>query len=146
MKNEIVPLPSSLDTAVSALEKLNTLSVRYGLSLTAAAQKRLLVREGEALSERGRVAFGGSILPKLVYAFCDSPYIGADDYEELLSELADAFYYFKNESGDTVTDDELIAFMRESFDECGGSIEYLVGTSLEALCHFPHLEDEFDDE
>ena len=50
--------------------------------------------------------------------------------------MQDAFYYFKNESDDRISDDELIEYMKDTFDgKAQGSIEYLTGTSLEELCH-----------
>ncbi len=68
----------------------------------------------------------------LVTEFCDSPYIIQANYEDTILELQDSFYYFKNESMDRISDDELIAFMKRYFDGiCQGSLEYLSGTSLE---------------
>ena len=47
-------------------------------------------------------------------------------------EILDIFYTYKNETMDELTDDELIAFMREQYDEvCFGDLEYLRGTCLD---------------
>ena len=66
--------------------------------------------------------------------FCDSPYLDQDTYAEVLEQLQDMFYEFKNETLDRMTDDELLEFMREQFDEvCFGDVEYLEGTCLDRL-------------
>ena len=45
--------------------------------------------------------------------------------------LQDIFYCFKNEAEDQLTDDELLSFMREQFEEiCMGDTEYLESTCL----------------
>lgn len=42
------------------------------------------------------------------------------------------FYEFRNETDDRLTDDELLAFMKEQFEGvCFGDLEYLGGTCLE---------------
>jgi hypothetical protein len=53
---------------------------------------------------------------------------------ETVMELTDSFYYFKTESENLISDDELIVLMKDYFDNiCGGSLDYLNGTSLEEL-------------
>ena len=117
------------------LQKCNELSVKFGLTLTDAQIQNLMERRFEALKSTGRIEFGEGILKKLIYAFCDSPYILQEDYENTLIELQDSFYYFKNESKDLISDDELIEFMKELFDgRAKGSLDYLTGASLTDLC------------
>ena len=79
------------------------------------------------------IEIGGiGVIEKLIYAFCDSPYIYQENYADTLSRLQDIFYLYKNESMDELTDDELIEYMRKSFDEtCQGSLDYLEETCLE---------------
>ena len=87
--------------------------------------------------DSGRVEFEGGILPKLIGAFCDSPYAETETWAETLAALQEAFYFFKSEAEDRLTDDELIAFMKSVFNgRAQGSAEYLTGTSLEALCRY----------
>lgn len=107
---------------------------RFGLSLTSEDVDMLLLRRRKCLSEQQRVEFGGGVLQKLIYAFCDSVYIRQDNYADTLASLQDIFYLYKNESMDILTDDELIELMREAFDgECEGSLEYLEETCLEQI-------------
>jgi hypothetical protein len=100
---------------------------------------------GRALSDHGRVEFGASAVYRIIYGFCDSPFLQQDEYEATLLELTDAFYYFKNECGDQLTDDELIAAMRNRYDAYDGSTEAVIGTSLESLCRARRLGLEYED-
>jgi len=85
-----------------------------------------------SLKEQERIEFGGGILPKLIFAFCDSPFIYQDNYVDTLECLQNIFYLYKNESLDELSDDELIEYMKKHFDnDCQGSLEYLEDTCLE---------------
>lgn len=120
---------------VKALEACNVLTEGYGLTLSHAQALALAQRRVEALRATDRVEFGEGILKKLIFAFRSSPYLCQQNYEETLGELQDIFYHFKNESGESLTDDELIEFMRTTFDgKAQGSLEYLAGTALDRLC------------
>jgi len=69
----------SVDQAKNEIRETNKYSERYGLSLSEADVEELVKCRKEALANSGRVEFAGGILPKLIYAFCDSPYIQKDD-------------------------------------------------------------------
>jgi len=121
--------------AAAELTTCNGFTVKFGLYLSDEQAKALLEKRMEALKETGRIEFGEGILKKLIFEFCDSPYIMQDSYTQTLLALQDAFYYFKNESLDQIPDDELIGYMKRHFDgDCEGSLEYLCGSSLEDLC------------
>ena len=110
----------------------NEITGKYGLALTEDDVKTLMTCRKDTMKEQQRVEFGEGILPDLIYAFCDSEFIDQENYTETLSQLQEAFYFYKNESMDELTDSELIEFMRRQFDEvCFGDIEYLKGTCLE---------------
>ncbi len=112
--------------AAEALRACNALSERYGLSLDERQILSLVAAQTESLRSAGRVATGGSILPKLIYAFCDSPYISREDYRDTLAALQVLFYTFKNELADALSDDELIEAMERLFNgRAQGSLEYL---------------------
>lgn len=84
-----------------------------------------------ALKRNGRIEFGGGTIDKLIKGFCDSPYISKNNYTETLHELIEIFYYYKNETLDLVSDDDLINFMKKSFDGCcEGSLDLLCGREL----------------
>lgn len=104
----------------------------FGLALSYEEARELVVSRNDSLVSSKRVEFGDSILNKLIFQFCDSQYINQDNYLQTLTELQDIFFQFKNEAEDNLTDDELITFMKEQFEEvCTGDTDYLAGTCLE---------------
>lgn len=105
---------------------------RFGLTLSENEARELILYRNQSLRKYRRVEFGRGILDKLIYVFCDSQYLEQENYLETLETLQDIFYRFKNESEDRLTDDELLEFMREQFEDiCFGDTEYLAGTCLE---------------
>lgn len=113
------------------LMETNHASKVYGLVLTKEDAEIILQERSRALREQKRVEFGEGILPKLIYEFCDSPYLDQEHYVDILIRLQDIFYQYKNEMLDEITDDELLHFMKEQFDEvCFGDLDYLEGTCL----------------
>lgn len=112
--------------------KMNEKAKAGGLILSEEEAEFLVARRQESLKEQGRAEFGEGILPMLIDCFCDSPYLNQSTYVETLMEMTDIFFLFKNESCDCLTDEELLNFMREQFDEvCFGSCSYLAETCLE---------------
>lgn len=128
-------LKMQIASVMNELEVCNSYSGQFGLVLSGEQILRITESRFLALKSTGRVEFGEGVLKKLVYAFCDSPYLTWENYEDTITELQDIFYYFKNESMEALSDDELIEAMRSVFDgKAQGSLEYLAGTSLENLC------------
>ena len=119
---------------LTELRGANEVSARFGLQLSEQGMQELAKARTQALVDSGRVEFGTSAVRAITEGFCDSPYLQQEDYEATLPELVDAFYYFKNACGEQLTDDELIQAMRERFDAYGGSVDAVIGTTLEALC------------
>lgn len=116
---------------ITNIEKCNKITSRYGLVLSNKQILGLLEKRKETLKATGRVEFRGGVIEKIIKEFCDSPYINKENYESTLYELIDIFYEYKNETMDLITDDELIDFMKKSFDGiCKGDIEYLAGTIM----------------
>lgn len=109
----------------------NQYTEKYGLTLSREDAQLLTEERKNVLKEQRRVEFGGGIMPKLIYAFCDSSYINQDQYVPALIRLQEIFYLYKNETQDELTDDELVNFMREQFENiCYGDLDYLEGTCL----------------
>lgn len=104
----------------------------FGLCLSEEDVKQLLAERKRGLMETQRVEFGEGMLPKLLYEFCDSPFIYQDNFVDVIGRLQDIFYEYKNESIDMISDDELIEFMKSEFNgQCNGSLEQLEETVLE---------------
>ncbi len=107
------------------------ITAQFGLTLNRQEAELILKEHGNALREQKRVAFGAGITPKIIYEFCDSAYINQDNYVETIIRLQDIFYLYKNEMLDEITDDELLHFMKEQFEDiCFGDTEYLESTCL----------------
>lgn len=116
---------------MTVLMACNEKTETFGLSLTEQEAQELVVCRNESLKKYRRVEFGKGILDKLIFTFCDSQYMTQENYKETMEKLLDIFYCFKNEAGDQLTDDELLSFMREQFEEiCMGDAEYLESTCL----------------
>lgn len=146
--NMLLTIQQGLIAAYQEVRECNAYSENFGLVLSEPEIAELVSCRAEALRASGRIEFGGGILPKLIRAFCDSPYIDQDNYAETIAELQEAFYYFKTEAMDRFSDDELIGFMVKVFNgRAQGSAEYLSGTSLEALARYARTNfDPFDAE
>ena len=122
---------------LAGIAKTNAYTQQFGLSISEADAKLLVQERANALKEQQRVEFGVGILEKLIFAFCDSAYIGQNNYMDTLVRLQEIFYLYKNESMDQFSDDELLEYMRKAFDdECQGSLDYLEGTCLEKFARW----------
>ena len=109
----------------------NQRAERYGLTLSEEEAGLILEERGRALQEQKRVEFGEGILPKIIDEFCDSAYLDQEHYVETLIRLQDIYYLYKNEMMDEITDDELLHFMKEQYEEiCFGDLDYLESTCL----------------
>ena len=116
---------------IANIKKCNEYTSQYGLALSDNQINNLLERRKETLKEAGRIEFREGIIDKLIKEFCDSTYINQENYAETLYELVEIFYEYKNETMDLISDDELIGFMKKSFDGiCQGDLEYLSGTVM----------------
>ena len=112
---------------IANIKKCNEYTSQYGLVLSDKQVSNLI----EKRKETGRIEFREGIIDKLIREFCDSPYINQENYATTLYELVEIFYEYKNETMDFITDDELIEFMKKSFDGiCQGDLEYLSGTVM----------------
>ena len=111
----------------------------YGLVLTQEQAVALAHTRTSALKDTKRIEFNSGIIDRLIMAFCNSPYISNENYEDTLHELIGMFYDFKNDTWDAVTDDELISFMKKAFNgRCHGSLELLSSEALPQLSKHIH--------
>lgn len=119
---------------VNKIVDMNLVTQKYQLALSQEEVQFLVERRRESLKKEQRVEFGEGILPKLIFTFCDSPFIDQDTYADTLAVLQDIFYFYKNELMDECTDEELLEVMKRAFDgKCQGSLEYLEETVLEGF-------------
>ena len=119
---------------IEKFQSCNQFTSKFGLSLSEEDGLILLDSRKYSLKEQERIEFGEGVIVKLIYAFCDSPYIHQDNNVDTINDSQDIFYLYKNEALDEVTDDELIAFMKEHFNtDCQGSLDFLAETVLDAF-------------
>lgn len=108
------------------IARCNETASKFGIKLSQSDAVALTAARKKALARTGRVEFAGGIIEKLVFAFCDSPYLDQDGFAQAMEDIIDIFYEFKNDSLDEVDDDEAIAMMKRLFDEeCAGSTDAL---------------------
>lgn len=130
-KNYLDIINKRKEMEIANIKKCNEYTSKYGLVLSDNQISNLLERRKETLKETGRIEFREGIVDKLIKEFCDSPYINKENYAETLYELIEIFYEYKNETMELIADDELIEFMKKSFDGiCQGDLEYLSGTVM----------------
>lgn len=106
----------------------------YGLSLTKDEALSIIEKRNESLEDNGRIEFNNVLVKKLIIEFASSSYITKDNFAETIYDLIDIFYFYKNETYDKLSDDELISIMRESYDnECEGSLDLLQCRTLDKI-------------
>jgi hypothetical protein len=133
MAFELISVGNSLIQKHAAHEimKCNDYTAEYGLCLSETEAQELVETRGYSLKATGRVEFGGGVLDKIIKEFCDSPYISMRNYAQTLHELTEIFYYYKGETLDQISDDDLLKFMHKAFDgSCQGSLALLSGREL----------------
>ena len=147
MEFSLTPYTSGLvqEQAVAEIVKCNSFTAEYGLALTPGQALELVETRANALSENGRIEFGGGVIDKIIKEFCVSPYISMHNYAQTINELLEIFYYYKNETLDMVSDDELIEYMKALFDGvCHGSLDLLSGRELDRLARNLRLGHRYD--
>jgi len=138
MDQNFMLIPANIINKLEVTEIINCneITSSYGLILTPQEAQELVKTHGEALKNNGRIEFTGGTIQKLIRSFCSSPFISKYNYAETLNDLVEVFYYFKNETLDELTDDELISLMKRYFNKnCQGSLELLQNRELETLAH-----------
>ena len=90
------------------VRETNQYTEKYGLTLSPEDTEILLAEKKQILKKERRVEFGESLLPRIIYTFCDSSYISQDEYVDTLVRLQEIFYLYKNEMQDEITDEELL--------------------------------------
>ncbi len=112
---------------ISKIIECNEFLKKYGLKITAEDVKVIIEKRNEALKKSGRIETSNEIVSRLIKEFCDSSYISNENFLETINELIEAFYYYKTETKNKISDEELIRFMREHYEKtANGDISYLV--------------------
>lgn len=136
MEFNVAALSSSIvqKQAINEIIMCNDFTGEYGLVLTLEQAAELVETRFASLSANGRIELGGGVIDKIIKEFCDSPYITRYNYAETLQELLKLFYFYKNETLDLLSDDDLIKVMKDSFNNtCCGSIELLADREMNKM-------------
>lgn len=122
------------ENQIAQVLQANQYTKEFQLTLSREDAQTLMIGRKEELQRQERVEFGEGIMKKIIYEFCDSPFVYQENYVDSLLRLQEIFYLYKNESLDECTDDELLEYMKQAFDgECQGDFEYLENTALESF-------------
>lgn len=136
----------SLQSQASELLQTNKESARYGLVLTSAGALALISERNQVLKNVGRIELESSLTQKIIHHFCDSAFIQQDDYVATLIELQEVFYEMKNETEDSISDDELLIFLKDFYEKkCDGDLEYLKGKYLDELVRTTRRQNQIND-
>lgn len=118
---------------VENLVSMNEITKDKNLVLSQKEIMMLIENKNSTLKDIGRVEIGKSIIDDLVYDFYDSDYIDSDNYFDTINELVNIFYMYQDKFSDYLTDEEIIEYLRNNFDEMGGSLELLGSVSFDKL-------------
>lgn len=119
---------------MNQIMQCNEVTSQYGFALTTQDIEDLLITKQKVLQEVGRVEFHTTILQQIIYEFCDSVFINKYNYVEIITQLLEIFYYYRDATEDYLSDEEIIRYMKIAFDGCcQGSLEYLSEEQLSIL-------------
>lgn len=118
---------------INNLINMNEITKDKNLILSNEKILMLIENKNNTLKDIGRIEVGKSIIDDIVYAFYDSEYIDSDNYFETIYEIINIFYMFQDKFSDYLIDTEIIEYLRNSFDELGGSLELLGSVYFEKL-------------
>ncbi len=141
-----------LKTEAEDLLKINRETAGCGLTLSRDEALRLAQVHRNALDECGRVEVGPGTVEKLALAFRNSQYLDSGNFASVLAEATEAFYALKNESEDTIPDDELVSLLANGFERFGGTLSaYLGSEELDRLlrarrCGAPETEEKEEED
>lgn len=110
------------------LLELNGKTKAYGLILTEEDAMHVIEARSQTLNSYERIELGLNVTKRIVELFSSSPYVRDENYVRIITEIQEIFYYFKNETNEKVSDDDLINIIYKYFEmECEGSIQFLKG-------------------
>lgn len=116
----------NVNSEKNKLIECNTFLNEYGLSLSSKDISSIIERRSLALKNNKRIELDGGIIDKVIREFFDSPYISNDNFVETINEIIELFYYYKNETNDLISDDDLLKLMRKHYDDFAkGDLDYL---------------------
>lgn len=124
----------NLNKEILEIIELNKITDEYNLVLSKKQIVDLINNKNNTLKEIGRIEFNNEIIKKIIYNFYDSPYIDKEEYLNILKELINIFYIYRDNFDFILSDDQIIKYMRIKFNNyCNGSLDLLLYNELEYL-------------
>lgn len=112
---------------------LNEVTSKKGLVLEEKQIFELINYKNDVLKESGRIEIS-PILDKIIYEFYNSPYVDEENYLLTIEQLTETFYLYQKEFDNKLTDEEIIRYLKENFNNnCAGSITLLESDAMEEL-------------
>ena len=120
---------------IAQLVDLNAKANNYGLAITESVAREIAAYRRKALIENGRAEIKSDAVARLTSAFLETRYINQEDFAQAMGEIIDLFYLIKTETENTISDDDLIGEMLDTFQNnpCYGSIEHMQTKGLEKI-------------
>ncbi len=106
------------------LQDINRFTAKENLYLTTKEISQLKEKRNDILKNIGCIEING-ILEEIILEFCDSPFIEQSNYYETILKLVDIFYLYQTTYRFKFTDEQIIKYLRRTFDYYGGSEEIL---------------------
>lgn len=107
--------------------KLNEKSIDYGLVLMEENICEIFKNTREILKKAGRIETSTDLLEKIITFLYSSPYTQKYDYVQVISDMEEIFYYFKNQVLDLISDDEIIEILSDIYDKKSGELLQVYG-------------------
>ena len=128
---------------IGNLVDLNAKANNYGLTITENTAREIALRRKNALTENERFEIKSDAITRLTSAFLETRYINQEDFAYTIGEIISIFYYLKNETENTISDDDLISEMYKTFtnNPCYGSIEQMQSKGIEKILREYKLDD-----
>lgn len=122
------------NTILKNILALNEMTSKRNLYLQEKDIIQIIETKNISLKELGRVEIKNNILERIIYEFYDSPYIDQTNYLETILDLTRIFYLYQNELNYKLTDEEIIIYLQDEFNNnCGGDLTLLETLSLSNL-------------
>ena len=118
---------------INNLIRTNEITKDRNLILSQKEILMLIENKNNTLKDIGRVEIGKSLIDNIIYTFYDLDYIDSSNYFDTIDELINIFYMYQDKFSDYLVDEEIIEYLRNSFDMVGGSLELLSSVSFDKL-------------
>lgn len=101
---------------LDSLMEIGEVTQQYNITLTREKAKYILDSSKSALKDMARIEFGEPAAEKITRKFCTSPYASNYNFEKVVGTVLELFFYAKNEIESYMSDEELIDYIYNAFN------------------------------